>query len=238
MTEADKLFIAKYQISQLMSGDPDYLEATNIYANAQNMLHPIMIELIREIAIEATVKIIEKRIPGTGDLQSIKDAFKDVLAQDYLSFLSEVLNLAKKRVPALALIDLGVDMMEYSPKIKGAIVIFDRIKNFPPNLLNSFVQKLKTKCGGILESLQLNGNIQCLLKNYNGDPLDFFKELANDLGVQIRVFSTSAGPGAEFDLPGNYLIRYYPKSNYNTGSLPTISFLRNGNDIFKFRFQQ
>lgn len=237
LTEADKLFIAKYHISELMSGDPDYIEASNIYASSQNMLHPIMIEIIREIAIEATVKIIEKRIPGTGDLQSIKDAFKDVLAQDYLSFLTEVLNLAKKRVPALAIIDLGVDMMHYSPKIKGAIVIFDKIKDFPPNLLNSFVQKLKTKCGGILEALKFDRIKQAELNNYSGTAFDFFKELADDLGISYSTFMTNAGPGAQFEMPGNIIVKYYPESNPNTGARPTISFIKGGIDIFKFRFK-
>lgn len=246
LTFEDKKRIATDHLSKMM-GDADYLAMNEDYALSVTTVHPWMIELFRELAIEIGFKIIKKYIPGYGDWQSIKDAIHNGSQGDWLGVLGEVINIAKKKVPWLVAIDATIDAFDFAALANKAWKAFDKIRGLPTNAFNSLVKTIKNKCGGILGNLvhdnTLGPNSKQAFLKLSSDPnvgRNFFDDLASDLGVSVRSFNTANGAGAEFDLPQGFMMKFYPQSsgqNTTTGIFyPTIEILQNGITIYKLRF--
>jgi hypothetical protein len=240
LSTLDKQAFAIAHINAMMS-DIEYSEMIESYSNMISIGHPWMIELFKELAVEIGLKVIKKYLPGYGDWQSIKDAIDNVAHGDLLSALGEVLNIVKKKVPLLAAADAIIDIYDFEQLAAKAWKAFDKIKILPTNAFNSILKTIKNKCGGILDKIEHDYNIQGKIKYDPSDAFNFFKDIANDLGITYTPFTTPNGPGGTFDLPGGFTIKYYPVSstiNPATGiGYPTIEILSNNVTIYKFRFE-
>jgi hypothetical protein len=240
LTFNDKVELALTHLNNMMT-DLDYLEMVDSYSTSISFAHPWMIELFKELATEIGLKVVKKYLPGYGDWQSIKDAIDNAGHGDCLGTLGEVLNIVKKKVPWLAAVDAVIDVFDFGTLANKAWKAFDKIKILPTNAFNSILKTIKNKCGGILDKIEHDNNIQGKIKYDPSDAFNFFKDIANDLGITYTPFTTPNGPGGTFDLPGGFTIKYYPVSstiNPATGiGYPTIEILSNNVTIYKFRFE-
>lgn len=201
----------------------------------QAVIHPWMAALFKELALELGWKVISKYIPGYGDWQSIKDAIADAKDGDWLGALGEVLNIVKKKVPALAVVDAIVDVWNLSPLVNKAWKAFDKIRELPTNAFNSLLTTIKSKAGGLIGKFfhdDFNpGTSQSFLNVSPSQASSFFNEFANKLGKTIN--STSSG-GGWFDLDGIRVNFYLDASSQP--HLPTLEFIFTSGKRYKIRF--
>ena len=247
LNSLDKQRLALAHLHNMMT-DADYLEMVDSYTTSNMLGHPWMLELFKELATEIGLKVLNKYIPGYGDWQSIKDAINDAGHGNWLSALGEVLNIVKKKVPLLAILDAIVDVFDFGKLANKAWKAFDKLKDLPINAFSSTLNTIKEKCGGLLGKLvhdnTLGSNSKQAFLQYTTDPVAaraFFDEMANKIGVSLHTFTASNGmTGAYFDLPGGFTVKFIPTSsgqNTQTGiEFPTIEFLKNNVTIYKFRF--
>lgn len=158
LTSSDKVNIADEHLNLAMS-DPEYLGMTEDYAS-QNTIHPWMLYLFKELAIEVGWKVIKKYIQGYGDWQSIKDAIEQGRKGNWLDMLGEIFNIVKKKVPWTAFIDAIIDTWSNSKLAVKTWKVFDKISNLPSSISNGLISTLKNKCGGCL--VNLNWTLQVI----------------------------------------------------------------------------
>ena len=219
-----------------MMSDSDYLAMVDAYSASMSFGHPWMVELFKELATEIGLKVIKKYLPGYGDWQSIKDAIDNAGHGDWLGALGEVLNIVKKKVPWLAAVDAVIDVFDFGKLANKAWNAFDKIKDLPTPAFNGLLKTIKNKCGDILSKIEHDNNIQGLIKYNPNDAENFFRDIANNVGVGVTSTST---PGVfYFDIgnpPNNIRFTYYPVST--SGGEPSISITFPGGSQYKFRFR-
>ncbi|MFN3794094.1 MAG: hypothetical protein ACK4RX_05465 [Chitinophagaceae bacterium] len=235
LTFSDKVELALTHLNNMMS-DSDYLEMVDAYSASMSFGHPWMVELFKELATEIGLKVIKKYIPGYGDWQSIKDAIDNAGHGDLLGALGEVLNIVKKKVPWLAAVDAVIDVFDFEKLAKKAWKAFDKIKDLPTPAFNGLLKTIKDKCGDILGKIEHDNNIQGLIKYNPNDAENFFRDIANNVGVGVSSTST---PGVfYFDIgnpPNNIRFNYYPVSR--SGQEPSIEIIFPSGYTYKFRFR-
>lgn len=73
--------------------------------------------------------------------------------------LGEVLNIVKKKVPWLATANAIANILYFKELSNSAWKAFDKIKDLPTSVINSFIKTIKNKCSGILDKVQHHNNI-------------------------------------------------------------------------------
>lgn len=231
----DKYYLANLYLNELMASD-DFQDLKAAFAGASYFGHPWMIELFKEFATEIGLKVIKKYMPGYGDWQSIRNAIDNAGHGDLLGTLGEVLNIVKKKVPWLAAVDAVIDVFDFEELAKKAWKAFDKIKDLPTPAFSGLLKTIKDKCGDILGKIEHDNNIQGLIKYNPNDAENFFRDIANNVGVGVSSTST---PGVfYFDIgnpPSNIRFTYYPVSS--SGGEPSISITFPGGSQYKFRFR-
>lgn len=242
LTLEDKKTIVRIHLDRMMT-DADYLEMVESMAISTSLAHPWMIELFKELGIEIGMKILKKYLPGYGDWQSIKQALDDGAHGDWLGVLGEIINIAKKKVPFLSIIDAVFDAFDFGRIANQAWKVFDKIRDVNAQLYKGLVSTLKEKAGGILGKIEIDGNSSNkfgLIRYNSSDAYDFFQRIAHHCGVSITTFNTANGLGGQFTIGNDWMVKYYPMSstiNPTTGlGYPTIEILRNGTTFYKLRF--
>ncbi len=218
---SEKNEIAKLHYENLKN-DPEY--AAFVASVSYSSLIPSfsMIGLFKELAIEIGFKIIKKYIPGYGDWQSVKDAINNANHGDWIGMLGEIMNIVKKKVPWLAFVDAIYDTFNNTAIARSAWKTIDKIKTIPSNAIDGLINTLKNKCGGIIGNLvhdnTLGSNsIQGFIKYDPNDAENFFRNLAQNIGVAVNNTST---PGRFYFDVGSCRFNYYPDAtsvpHYNT----------------------
>jgi hypothetical protein len=189
------------------------------YMDQANM-HPWMATLLKELAMEIGWKIIKKYIPGYGDWQSIKDAIEEAKDGDWLGAVGEALNILKKKIPALAVIDAIIEVAELTPIAIKTKKIFDKIQRIPENAFEGVLKTLKNRCGGIIDKIEHSDITDQGIIRYNpANSESFFREIASHIGVGVN--PTNAAGVFYFDV-GSIRFEYYPQSSSLSGGKATI----------------
>lgn len=66
LTFDDKTALAKVHLNTMIA-DTDYLNVVESYSASVSTVHPWMVELCKELAIEIGLKVVKKYLPGYGD---------------------------------------------------------------------------------------------------------------------------------------------------------------------------
>ncbi len=234
LTLADKELLVKEFLKEI-EVNPTLKELVEEYKNSEAVFHPWMSALFKELALELGWKVISKYIPGYGDWQSIKDAIEEAKDGDWLGALGEILNIVKKKVPALAVIDAIVDVWHLTPLVNKAWKAFDKIKELPVSAFNGLLTTIKSKTGGLIGKLfhdDFNpGASQSFLNVSPTQASSFFDEFAQKLGKNVN--ATSSG-GGWFDIDGIRVNFYFDASSQP--HLPTIEFIFPTGKRYKIRF--
>ncbi len=234
--EYDKVEIANAHLDNLIN-NPEYLAFVESVAASSIISQFSMIGLFKELAIEISFKIVKKYLPGYADWQSIKDAIDNANHGDWIGMLGEIINIAKKKVPFLAVFDAIYDAFNNGVVARAAWKVFDKIKAVPESALNGLITTMKSKCGGIIgnlvhdESMGSN-SIQAFLKYNPNDAENFYRTLAQNIGVTVNNTST---PGRFYFDVGSYRFNYYPDAT----SVPhtnTIEIIFPNGGRYKLRF--
>lgn len=233
LTFEDKKMLAKVHLERMMD-DADYLEMVESYS-ANVSIHPWMIELFKELAIEIGFKLVQKYLPGYSDWDSIKDAIENASHGDWIGTLSEVINIVKRKVPWLAAVDAVFDAFDFGYISNKTWKAFDKLKDLPTNAFNGILKTIKDKCGGLLGKIMHDDNlgrnsIQAFVQYPTNDAHNFFNTLAANLGKTIN--PTSNG-GGWFDLDG-IRFNYYIEST-SIPHLPTIQIIFPNGIQYKLR---
>lgn len=239
LNSLDKQRLALAHLHNMMT-DADYLEMVDSYTTSNMLGHPWMLELFKELATEIGLKVLNKYIPGYGDWQSIKDAINDAGHGNWLSALGEVLNIVKKKVPLLAILDAIVDVFDFGKLANKAWKAFDKISDLPTNAFDGLLKTIKTKGGGILGKLEHDkeygsNSVQALLRHPPNDSENFFRDIASNIGVSVN---TTSNPGVFYFMVGTFKFTYYPISTgQGSQGEPTIEITFPNGGHYKFRFR-
>jgi hypothetical protein len=129
------------------------------------------------------------------------------------------LKIVKKKVPWLAAVDAVIDVFDFGKLANKVWKAFDKIKNFPTPAFNGLLKTINDKCSDILGKVEHDYNIQGIIKSNPSDAENFFRNIANNVGVGVSSTST---PGVfYFDIgnpPNNIRFTYYPVSTSRGGS--------------------
>lgn len=210
-----------------------FRNGTARFSHASLVTNPWMQELFMALATEIGLKVLKKYIPGYGDWQSIKDALDDAGHGDWLGALGEVLNIVKKKVPVLAVLDAIVDVFDFGILANKAWKVFDKLSALPPQALGGLLKTVKDKSGDVLGKLihddQGSGYSQAFVQYPPAQAMDFFQEFAKNLNVN----ATPTSNGAYIDFEG-FRINFYLNSTSPPHG-PSIEFIL-PNGRYKLRF--
>lgn len=236
LTFEDKRGIAYNHLQNMMSSS-DYLLMVQDYSASAAAVHPWMIELFKELAIEIGFKIVKKYAPGYSDWNSIKDAIQNGSQGDWLGMLGEVINIAKKKVPWLAAVDATIDAFDFGTLANKAWKSFNKIQRIPNQAFDGIIKTLKNKCGGILDKIKHDDiipNSSQGLINYNpADAENFFREIASHI-PNTTIHPTSSPGVFYFDVSG-IRFTFYPISGTTGDASISLKSLTT-NWEYKFRF--
>ncbi len=232
LTFEDKKRIAYDHLFNMMD-NPDYLEMVVDYSVSVAVVHPWMIELFKELAIEIGFKIVKKYSPGYSDWNSIKEAIQNGSQGDWLGMLGEVINIAKKKVPWLAVVDATIDAFDFGTIANSAWKAFNKINRISSQAFDGIIKTLKNKCGGILDKIQHDIDKQGVIKYNPADAESFFREIASHIpGTTVHPTSS---PGVFYFDTGGIRFTFYPISQ-TTGDASIALKTLTTNWEYKFRF--
>ena len=238
LSENDKADLARAFLDKLMT-DVEFLDMVQAYSSSASLVHPWMIELFKEVAIEIGLKIIRKYLPGYGDWQSIKDAIDNGAHGDWLGVLGEVLNIVKKKVPGVNVFNLIYDIFDFGEDAERVWKVFDKISGLPAAAANGLIKTLKNKAGGILNKIEIDPTSMQgfgrILHNTSDAP-DFFDDFARNVtGSLPNTFTPQNGGIGKFFNFSGVAFNFYTNPTQGTG--PTIDIQFPSGYHYKFRFQ-
>ncbi|HUC83485.1 MAG TPA: hypothetical protein VMR70_21410 [Flavisolibacter sp.] len=238
LSEFDKADLARAFLDKLMT-DTEFAQMMQEHSIYSVTMHPWMLELFKELAVEIGLKIIRKYLPAYGDWQSIKDAIDNGAHGDWLGVLGEVLNVVKKKVPWTAVPNAIYDIFDFGEDAKRAFDVFRKITDLPADAAKGLLKTLKTKAGGILNKIEIDPNstqgFGRILHNPNDAP-DFFDDFARNVtGNLPGTFTPQNGGIGKYFSFGGVSFNFY--TNPTSGGGPTIDIQFPGGYHYKFRFQ-
>ena len=190
---------------------------------------------IRDIGIEVAIELIKKYAPGS-EIEDAIEAIGNLGQGDVLGFFAEVIDILKKRFPAIAAINLTVDGVVLGSKAGKAWKAIARMRDFPNSVIEKFLQTIKSQTGGVLGRLSFKKGTGAILNDV-ADPIEFWDELislfpdANPVNLPPNSFFDEA-----FDIFGGG-IQFRIKVGGGTMANDEFTIeIQKGASVFKIRF--
>ena len=228
--EASKIYL------NLLKNDPEFAELSAEFAAIPSFIWPF----IREVAVEFAIELIKKHIPGVSDYNNVINAINNLQQGDMLGFLGEVLDIVKKKFPALAAIDLAIDGYNLTGVAAKAWKAYTKMEQFGGDVIERFTQVLVTHANGILGKFNWKSGVGVEISGV-GSPEQFWDDLQSQFPSATILPLNQLAPyeiaGFRINGTGSGQIRFSIK--YGGNSNPngyTIEIKLGSNEPLKFRF--
>jgi len=121
------------------------LESDEDFKTYAIVIHPAipswMWTFIREIGIEIAVELAKKYGP-VGIVDDVIDAVGDLAQGDVLSFMGEVIDIVRKKVPALAAVSLTLDGVDLGGKAAKAWTAISKLEHYGSKVIEKMMNTL------------------------------------------------------------------------------------------------
>jgi hypothetical protein len=210
-----------------LTTDPEYAALTTSMASWPGWAW----EIFAEVMVEVGARIVKKQL-GLDIGDDVKDAIKTCAGGEVLECIGNVIDVLRRFFPALKFIDLGLDTIEFGGKAKDVWKAIDKITDFGEDFSLKVTSLIKSKTGGLLDSVKYKNQNTGIELTGIGDPNSFwnsFKAMFPD------ITGPHPNPIETYKVLGNTIeIQYYATSGTTGG--PTIKASINGY-VIKFRLQ-
>lgn len=215
----------------LLESDSDF----RTYALSEHPAMPSwMWPFLREIGMDIAVELVKKYGPA-GIVNDVLDAVNDLQQGDILGFMGEVIDIVRRKVPALAAVSIALDGIDLGSKATKAWRALAKMEKYGDAVVEKTLSTIRDHVGDILGKFKWkNKNIGAELFDV-ANPQNFVDDLlAKFPSFEGPTFNNPLFPLEATYTIGNLKLIFYPVSNSTGG--PTLTF-KLGSNQFKIRFQ-
>ena len=184
------------------------------------------------------IELIKRNVPGVSDYNNVIDAIGDIGQGDMLGFLGEVLDIVKRKFPALVPINLTLDGIELGGKAAKVWRAIAKMEVFGNEVIEKTLEVVKNQAGGLLGKFKWKNNQVGAEIIDVADPIDFWDELVNLFPNKQPIDLSNSPPGylEGFTVVPNVEVRIKFGGNTNPNGY-TIEFkIGTTGQEFKIRF--
>jgi hypothetical protein len=196
--------------------DDDYYQLNAEFAAVPGFMWPFF----REIAVEFAIEVLKKNLPGVSDYQNVVDAIKALNQGDMLGLVGEILDILKKKFPAVAAWDLVWDGYDMGKQAKKAFEAVKKLEKFGSSVIEKLLGVVKNHAGKLIGKFKWKSGVGIEMSDI-ASPEGFFDDFQDALGSIFSDLTILTPPQlAQYELAGfkcnNNVIKVTIKYGGNT----------------------